>query len=237
MRHICGEGPKPLAAYSPAVPLVHAVALQVSVDSARNITDAAGCRTARPALPTSPTTAPAPPAPTRSAVRLGLSVECALVGPRQPHRYTSISVKTSAGPAVNLTSALILVEACADVGWVGNADTCRRCPAGACGPPTCRCRRHAGGVGALLTAGTCARALPCVSHPCARSRVAAHRWARRRLLSALRRRCPPCLRRRSALRCRSNARVALLRRELTCEPEPHCCARRVGSSARFGQWL
>jgi hypothetical protein len=36
------EGPKPLAAYSRAVPLVHAVSLQVSVDTARNITDAAG---------------------------------------------------------------------------------------------------------------------------------------------------------------------------------------------------
>jgi hypothetical protein len=64
---------------------------------------------------------------TRSSVRWSV--------PRQPCRYTSITVTTSAGPAVNLTSALILVEACADVGWVGNADTCRRCPAGECGPP------------------------------------------------------------------------------------------------------
>ncbi len=43
MRHIPDEGPRPLAAYSRAVPLVHAVSLQVSVDTARNITDAAGC--------------------------------------------------------------------------------------------------------------------------------------------------------------------------------------------------
>ena len=44
--------------------------------------------------------------------------------------YATITIKTSAGPVVNLTSALILVEACADIGWVGDADTCRRCPVG-----------------------------------------------------------------------------------------------------------
>ena len=42
MRHLRDEGPKPLTASSRAVPLVHGVALQVSVDTARNITDAAG---------------------------------------------------------------------------------------------------------------------------------------------------------------------------------------------------
>jgi hypothetical protein len=44
--------------------------------------------------------------------------------------YTTITIMTSAGPVVNLTSALILVEACVEIGWVGNAETCRRCPIG-----------------------------------------------------------------------------------------------------------
>jgi hypothetical protein len=44
--------------------------------------------------------------------------------------YATVTIKTSAGPVVNLTSALVLVESCADIGWVGSGDTCRRCPVG-----------------------------------------------------------------------------------------------------------
>jgi hypothetical protein len=44
--------------------------------------------------------------------------------------YTTITITTRAGPAVNLTSALLLVESCTGIGWVGSGASCRRCPLG-----------------------------------------------------------------------------------------------------------